>query len=314
MMLTYSQKRRLIEAKKRPPPRTIKLDNTFSDDRKKFLYQYRAQDLETRRLFVDAAELLGDQILQSAGMNGRIDPSQQNLLQLNMQLLDLWEGYYKGNSSVFAEHVLKEMQQSVQYGANFAQQDLVHQAGLSVQGLPQTTINPSLATSLARGDIDANFIYTGNTSGRSLSSMIWTDGQRDFNRMFQTIRAQTLIGTPAGKIAKSLVKFTNGKNAYGYTPWKSALRIARTEMAQAFRAGTIEEYNSLDFVEAVKWNLSLSHRPSGCMCETQSRQDLYGLGPGVYPKNEVPPIPHPHCLCYLTAEINKDELKRIFGE
>lgn len=50
----------------------------------------------------------------------------------------------------------------------------------------------------------------------------------------------------------------------------------------------------------LKWNLSSAHAHSD-VCDSKARADL-GYGRGVYPANQVPPIPtHPRCRCYLSS-------------
>ena len=82
----------------------------------------------------------------------------------------------------------------------------------------------------------------------------------------------------------------------------NAMRVARTEINNAWKGSYKEKMDQLDFVENVKWNLSRSHKEP-CNCETYASQDLYGLGPGIYPKNAVPHnglSAHPNCLCNIT--------------
>ena len=50
---------------------------------------------------------------------------------------------------------------------------------------------------------------------------------------------------------------------------------------------------------AYKWRMSQSH-PVTDICDLYAGADLYGMGPGVFPKGKVPELPaHPHCMCYL---------------
>lgn len=79
-----------------------------------------------------------------------------------------------------------------------------------------------------------------------------------------------------------------------------AERIARTEISRAFSEGFwVKHYADPDVV-AAKWRLSSRH-PKYDICDFHAKADLYGMGPGVYPKNSSPPHPaHPHCTCRLT--------------
>lgn len=89
----------------------------------------------------------------------------------------------------------------------------------------------------------------------------------------------------------------------------NAMRVARTEINNAWKGSYKEKMDQLDFVENVKWNLSRSHKEP-CNCETYASQDLYGLGPGIYPKNAVPHnglSAHPNCLCNITMILSPVE-------
>jgi len=77
----------------------------------------------------------------------------------------------------------------------------------------------------------------------------------------------------------------------------NAERIARTEMARAYGAGVdLHQAQDTDVV-AERIMLSTRH-PQYDICNFHAQANLYGMGPGVYPKTHKPPYPfHPHCLC-----------------
>ncbi len=79
----------------------------------------------------------------------------------------------------------------------------------------------------------------------------------------------------------------------------NAERIARTEMAKAYGAGTKDKILKDDDAVGFRSVLSSRHEDED-ICDFWAESDLYGMGPGVYPKHESPPYPyHPHCLCIL---------------
>lgn len=92
----------------------------------------------------------------------------------------------------------------------------------------------------------------------------------------------------------------------------NALRLARTETNNAYRKAQQISAEKSDIVKGIKWNLSRSHTGEhDCECEKFATQDLYGLGPGVYPPGKIP-ISHPNCMCYLTDVLYEgEELIRI---
>jgi hypothetical protein len=78
------------------------------------------------------------------------------------------------------------------------------------------------------------------------------------------------------------------------------MRLARTELANAFHLSTIRYGREMPWVQGWKWNLSGSHgRPD--ICNDYANDDHDDLGPGVFKKANVPGKPHPQCLCFITA-------------
>lgn len=77
-----------------------------------------------------------------------------------------------------------------------------------------------------------------------------------------------------------------------------ARRIARTEVASAFREADNLAALESPVVKGVRHRLSGNH-PQIDECDILATADFYGLGPGVYPPGYAPALPHPHCLCFL---------------
>jgi hypothetical protein len=81
----------------------------------------------------------------------------------------------------------------------------------------------------------------------------------------------------------------------------AALRLARTEINNAFHAISIESAQK-PWVTGMKWNLSRSHRKADD-CDRLARADNERMGAGVYSKGSVPRKPHPQCFCYVTPVV-----------
>lgn len=98
-----------------------------------------------------------------------------------------------------------------------------------------------------------------------------------------------------------------------------AERIARTECARAYYEGFRAKNDGDDDVVAYRWELSSAHGGTQhCDCEEHAERDGYGLGAGVYPKNECPNLPaHPHCMCHLVevyaGELPKEKERELVG-
>lgn len=78
----------------------------------------------------------------------------------------------------------------------------------------------------------------------------------------------------------------------------AAMRLARTELNNAFHAQQVLSAQKNPMIERVRWNLSGSHpRPDECNDFAEHGGD------GLWRPEEVPGKPHPHCLCYMTDEL-----------
>jgi hypothetical protein len=81
-----------------------------------------------------------------------------------------------------------------------------------------------------------------------------------------------------------------------------ASRISRTELHRAYarrQAGEIMQDQAVKFVQ---WRMTPNH-PAPDICDAFAGADYYGLGPGIYPKDQAPVAPaHPHCRCILVKK------------
>ena len=129
------------------------------------------------------------------------------------------------------------------------------------------------------------------------------------------IRRQIAKGTTAGMRAaySQLVNALEDQNEkaldkaiYAATQERTryfADRIARTEMARAYQDGFLLRWDNNDDCVAYQWKLSGRH-PRYDICDLYAKANLYGMGPGIFPKDKVPRLPaHPHCMCFLKPVI-----------
>lgn len=133
--------------------------------------------------------------------------------------------------------------------------------------------------------------------------------------MLNPIRRQVAKGTTAGMRAaySQLVDALEDQNEkalnkaiYAATQERTryfADRIARTEMARAYQDGFLLKWDNNDDCVAYQWKLSGRH-PRYDICDLYAKANLYGMGPGIFPKDKVPRLPaHPHCMCFLKPVI-----------
>ena len=102
-------------------------------------------------------------------------------------------------------------------------------------------------------------------------------------------------GVGQDRLQKLLTTAWHERNRY------FANRIAQTELHRAYSTARASEIMDDDEIQAVQIRMSSRH-PRTDICDYFSKADLYGLGPGAYPKDVAPSPPfHPHCRCVAHA-------------
>jgi hypothetical protein len=132
--------------------------------------------------------------------------------------------------------------------------------------------------------------------GLKLSANIWADNQ--INQIETVLLAGVARGESARDLSLKLEQFVlGGGQGMGDSIRSKAMRLARTEINNSYWEARRMSSELSPVVQGIKWELSARH-PEWDVCDYLSKQDLYGLGPGVYPPELLPPKPHPNCLCY----------------
>lgn len=141
-----------------------------------------------------------------------------------------------------------------------------------------------------------------------LSSRVYKNMDLFIGKVDKRINLALLKGASADELAKDISRFIN-PNVMGGVKY-AAMRLARTELANAFHTTTIRQGREMPWVQGFQWNLSGSHgRPD--VCNEYAQDDHDGLGAGIFKKANVPGKPHPQCLCYLTmAQVDEQRFIR----
>jgi hypothetical protein len=122
-------------------------------------------------------------------------------------------------------------------------------------------------------------------SKRVYKSSAYASGQVD-----RIVNSHIARGASAKELAKAVRKTIKPDVAGGVS--YAALRLARTEINNAFHAMSIEAAQEFPWVEDIEWHLSKSHGEQGCLCEFYAAERYF-------PKDDVPPKPHPQCMCFI---------------
>jgi hypothetical protein len=142
---------------------------------------------------------------------------------------------------------------------------------------------------------------------RDLSRRVYHQRALDDGKVEQMIRQGLISGLSAKELAADVYRYvspgTKGGASY------AAMRLARTEINNAFHERQIDGAKRPG-VQAVKWNLSGSHRVPD-LCNVYAGHG----GNGEWPVGEIPEKPHPNCFCYLTyVMMDSDDFQKALAE
>lgn len=144
----------------------------------------------------------------------------------------------------------------------------------------------------------ANVISRG-ANDIPLSSQVYRTSALARKQVDKAINRGLLLNFSAKELAET-VKHLINPNVPGGVSY-SAMRLARTEINNAFHRTQIDLRKGDPWTEGFKWNLSGSHpRPDECN-DYADRQHHRGGDPGVFKVGDVPGKPHPQCLCFITT-------------
>ncbi|AYN57957.1 head maturation protease [Mycobacterium phage Fowlmouth] len=137
-------------------------------------------------------------------------------------------------------------------------------------------------------------------SERPLSEKVYRTKALADGRVSRVINSALARGASAEQLAKDVVSLINPDVPGGVS--YAAMRLGRTEINNAFHAQAINEAQDQPWVSQMRWHLSKRHEDDpGDACEDYA---IIGL----FNKSEVPPKPHPNCRCFVTPEVDSDDL------
>ncbi len=154
-----------------------------------------------------------------------------------------------------------------------------------------------------------------STYGMKLSDRVWQVGDSYRSNVRSVVEEGLARGLDSRKLARQVQQYLQPGVA---TPMKKAtakrlgvsqdvsyqaMRLARTEINNAFHEGTIMSNQASPSYEGMIWHLSSSH-PKIDICNDFATHN----GTGFWEKGNEPAKPHPQCLCYITPKhLDPDE-------
>ena len=292
--------------------------NQLSGDKSYAVYLQKARNrfekgeaataAEVRKVYRQAAALVRQDIKKVASGTLR----QAHLEALAKNLDDRARGLNK--NILAAAH--KGIWLSVETGAEGA-------AKISEQLLQNTFDTADVRRLFAGINERATLVLLARTGkdGLKLSDRVWRTSEKWRNAARRVVEDGVARGLNARKLAKEVERYlqpgvwtalkaeTRRRLGVAKDVSYEGMRLARTEMNNAFHEGSILANRATPSYEGIYWRLSGSH-PLPDVCDDYASHG----GNGFWPKREEPVRPHPQCFCvtfpaHQPPEIFADRLK-----
>ncbi len=153
--------------------------------------------------------------------------------------------------------------------------------------------------------------------GLKLSDRVWRTSQLARQALQKIVEDGVTRGLDSRKLARMVQRYlqpdvwtalkaeTRRRLGVPRSVSMEAMRLAVTEMNNAFHEGTINAYRAIPSAKGIYWRLSHSH-PIRDVCDDYAAHN----GNGFWPKGEEPAKPHPWCRCIaIPAMEDPDEFK-----
>ena len=173
----------------------------------------------------------------------------------------------------------------------------VNSAYLNSMGFNYYTTNPAIIADMS------NRILTGQLYGGNwtLSNAIWSNSAAIQGEISRIISRGILQGQSTYQIAKKIEKYVNpnysrvvASGTRGRVDY-NAQRLARTTIQHAYQEAFVRATQNNPFIIGYKWETSGMANVCA-LCLDRESTDEYGLGEGVFPKDELP-LDHPNGNC-----------------
>lgn len=143
-----------------------------------------------------------------------------------------------------------------------------------------------------------------NTEQIPLSRQVYKSRALAQGWVDNTINTGIGRGLTAREIAKEVRSYIRPDTRGGVS--YAALRLGRTEINNSFHTAAVVSSIDKPWVMSMQWHLSGSHTDPD-ICDKLAKENRFGLGDGIFPKDAVPKKPHPHCFCYVAPGLQDED-------
>lgn len=201
--------------------------------------------------------------------------------------------------------IIKNMFKDLVPTLNAGQQDAAEAAAKAALAQDAKVLNALFPNASERKAWEAGFVQSARhgiaamatrilNTNLPLSKRVYKSSAFATGQLDRKINSHLALGSSAVDFAKDIRQFVSPKTPGGVN--YAAMRLARSEINNAFHAMSIQSAQEFPWTESVEWHLSKSHKENpGDLCEVYAAQQYFD-------KNMVPPKPHPQCLCYVVPQ------------
>lgn len=242
-----------------------------------------------RLAYRDVGSQLG--ALARAGGNNDASLQRQRLLAVKKAILEAQAEFYERAGKVIDKRRVQAAARAIQVSGRY-DQAVFARAG---RGADLRALSESLEETEARAPDALVARLTGSRtplSARVYRTQAYTQGLLD--RRINSALARGLNAQEFAREVRDLVD-PNTPGGVRY----AALRLARTEINNAYHAMAIRAAELKPWVTGCEWHTSDSH-PRPDRCDELNKQVFS-------PPSETPVKPHPQCMCYVTQVIGDPE-------
>lgn len=216
-----------------------------------------------------------------------------------------------------SEEVSKEIESSVKKNMYLAADSVVKSnvKWLTSLGFSEKRLNvafSSVPDNAIRNIVNGKIYDTG----WSLSKRIWSSNEETMATAYRIVAGGVAQNKSIYEISKDLQGYVDpraqkiwnlrdkdGKMIYPRKIDYNAQRLARTLTQHSYQQGYIGSVKKNPFITATKW---VANGSRVCpICIARSEEDQYGMGPGVFPKDEIP-MDHPNGMCVMESIVVDD--------
>ena len=255
-------------------------------------------DREMAAILRDAADEAEKRILALAGKDGIGAQVRRAQLQVVQRELRKTQAELWGSVTKATKRGMERAAVAAAEGEQKINDVLFNAVGVRIPAFEEAMVEQAKHT--------VENLYARASNGIPLAESVYKSSQLAGGYVDRAVNRGIALGLSARELAQSVRSLIRPDVPGGVS--YASMRLARTEINNAFHTAQIENRKNEPWTKGMKWNLSGSHpKPDECN-EYAEETHLRNGEAGVFNADSVPAKPHPQCLCFLTTVVvDEDE-------